>query len=111
MILKLLFIAVFVAAFIFLIIFFLNGLVPSTQPPGLNLSVSENISSGVNVFVLDQLRNVIKSVETNERFFPQQKGLPEGTVYGFRVVDKEGDVSLPVYETFTANAPDWTGWN
>jgi len=81
-----------------------------TPPPGLNLSVSENISLNVNVFILDQFRNTITSIEVNDDFFPQQKGLEEGTVYGFRVIDDKGEVSMPVYETFIATAPDWTGW-
>ncbi len=90
--------------------FFINGIIPHAPPAGLELGISENISPNVTVFVLDQFRKTITSVETNDDFFPQQEGLDEGTVYGFRVIDDKGNVSMPVYETFIANAPDWTGW-
>lgn len=109
MLLKHLLLFVVFAVFVVLSIFFLNGL-RHAPPPGLNLLISENISPNVTVFVLDQFRKTITSVETNDDFFPQQKGLDEGTVYGFRVIDDKGNVSMPVYETFIANAPDWTGW-
>ncbi len=108
--LKYIFLSIIFAVFIFLLIFVINGIIPHAPPSGLELSISENISPDVNVFVLDQFRKVITSIETNDDFFPQQKGLDEGTVYGFRVIDDKGDVSMPVYETFIANAPDWTGW-
>lgn len=97
--------------FIFLIMFFLNGLTPSITPPGLNLSISENISSSIRVFVLDSNKNVVTSIEISEHFFLQQKGLPEGTTYGFRIINMEGNVVMPVYETFTSKTPDWIEQN
>jgi len=107
--LKYIFLPILLVVFIFALIFFLRGL--SYAPPlGLNLSISENISPNVDIFVLDQFRKTITAIETNDDFFPQQKGLEEGTVYGFRVIDEKGDVSMSVYETFIANGPDWTGW-
>jgi len=106
--LKYIFLSLLLVVFLFLLIFFLRG-ISRTPPTGLNLSVSENISPNVNVFVLDQFRTIITSIETNDDFFPQQKGLEEGTVYGFRVIDNRGEVSMPVYETFIANGPHWTG--
>lgn len=108
--LKHLFLFIVLAIFLLLLFFFLRGLTSNTPPSGLDLSISENISPDVNVFVLDQFRKVITSIEINDAFFPQQKGLDEGTVYGFRVIDEKGEVSMPVYETFIANAPGWTGW-
>jgi hypothetical protein len=99
-----------IAILLCIIIFFINGLVPNSQPLGINLSVSENILPNLGIVIFDQFRNNISSIDENERFFPQQKGLSQGTVYGFRVIDKNGEVSMPVYETFTANSPDWTGW-
>ncbi len=110
MILKHLFLSVVFACFLLLSIFMLAPLFHATPPSGLNFIISENISPNVDVFVLDQFGKRITSVETNDDFFPQQKGLDEGTVYGFRVIDDRGNVSMPVYETFIANAPDWTGW-
>lgn len=108
--LKYIFLFIVLAFFLLLLAFFINGIIPRTQPPGLKLNISENISPDVNVFVLDQFRKGITSIETNDEFFPQQKGLAEGTVYGFRVIDEKGEVSMPVYETFIANSPDWEGW-
>ena len=93
--------------FIPLILFILNGMIPAKLPPGLNLTVSENVSPDVGVFVLDNDKNAVTSLGTGEWFFLQQRGLPEGTTYGFRVIDASGYVSLPVYETFTAKAVDW----
>ena len=107
--LKHVFSSILLIVFIFLSIFFLNGVFYS-PPQGLNLSISENISPNVKVFVLDQFGKTVTSIETNDDFFPQQEGLEEGTVYGFRVIDEKGGVSMPVYETFIANSPDWTGW-
>ena len=107
--LKRIFLSIFILMFIFLLIFFLRGL-SYPAPSGLNLSISENISPNVSMFILDQFRKTITSIETNDDFFPQQKGLEEGTIYGFRIIDDKGEVSMPVYETFIANSPDWTGW-
>jgi hypothetical protein len=107
--LKYIFLSILLVVFIFVLIFFLRGL-SYPAPLGLNLSISENISPNVNVFVLDQFGKTITAIEVNDDFFPQQKGLEEGTVYGFRVIDDKMEVSMPVYETFIANGPDWTGW-
>jgi hypothetical protein len=93
--------------FVLLVMFILNGMIPQAPPPGLNLSVSENISPDVGVFVLDNDKNAVTSLGTNEWFFLQQRGLPEGTTYGFRVIDANGYVTMPVYETFTAKTSDW----
>jgi len=93
--------------FIPLILFILNGMIPAKLPPGLNLTVSENVSPDVGVFVLDNDKNAVTSLGTGEWFFLQQRGLPEGTTYGFRVIDANGYMTMPVYETFTAKAVDW----
>ncbi|MFH0829916.1 MAG: hypothetical protein V1887_02020 [Candidatus Aenigmatarchaeota archaeon] len=97
--------------FIPLALFILNGMIPATLPPGLNLTVSDGISPGVGVFVLNNDHNAVTSLGTGEWFFLQQKGLPEGTTYGFRVIDANGFVTMPVYETFTAKAVDWVEAN
>jgi len=106
--LKHIFLSILLVIFMVLLIFFFRGL-SYAPPPGLNLSISENISPNVTVFVLDQFGTTITSIETNDDFFPQQKGLEEGTVYGFRVIDNNREVSMPVYETFIARSSDWTG--
>lgn len=90
-----------------LALFMLNGMIPRTPPPGLNLTVSDGILPGVGVFILDGDKNAVASLGTGEWFFLQQRGLPEGTVYGYRVIDANGYVTMPVYETFTAKAVDW----
>lgn len=108
--LRYLFLLIVFAVFVFLSILFLKG-ISNTPPPGLNLSISENISPDVGVFVLDTNKKEILSVDENEFFFLQQRGLPEGTVYGFRVVDVHGEVIKPVYETFTAKTSDWVEQN
>jgi len=97
--------------FIPLTLFILNGMISFKPPPGLNLSVSDNISPGVGVFVLDNDKNAVTSLGTGEWFFLQQRGLPEGTTYGFRVIDANGYMTFPVYETFTAKSVDWLEQN
>ncbi|MFH0860511.1 MAG: hypothetical protein V1921_04870 [Candidatus Altiarchaeota archaeon] len=109
--LKYLFLFIVFAVLILLLIFFLNGLIPHTTPPGLNLSISENISPDAEVVVLDNDKNVVTSLGTNEWFFLQQRGLPKGTTYGFRVIDEGGNEIMPVYETFVAKAPGWVEQN
>lgn len=82
----------------------------SPLPPGIELNISENLSSEASIFILDQFGELINSIETNEDFFPQQKGLSAGTIYGFRVINEKGELAMPVYETFTAKEPDSKGW-
>lgn len=105
--LKRLFLSAVFAVFIFLLIFFLNGAVPRAEPPELILSVSENILPGVGVFVLDGNKKDVSSIDIEAELFLQQRGLVEGTAYGFRIIDKDGGVTKPVYETFMAKPPDW----
>jgi|GEM_PF-4040603 len=88
-------------------IFFLNGFLPRATPPGLELNISENISPYVKVFILDNDRNIATSIDMDQGFFFQQKGLPEGTEYGFRIIDENGNIAMPVYVTFIAKDKDW----
>ncbi len=80
-------------------------------PPGLNLSISENISPDVQVVVLDNDKNVISSLGIDLWFFLQQRGLVKGTIYGFRILDEGGNVIKPVYETFVAKTSTWVEQN
>jgi len=109
--LKYIFLSIIFAVFIFLLIFVINGIIPHAPPSGLELSIYENISPDVNVFVLDNNKKEASSIDMEEWFFFQQRGLPKGTVYGFRVIDEKGYVSMPVYETFIAKTPDWVERN
>jgi hypothetical protein len=108
--LKYLFLSVFFVIFIVLSIFFLRG-ISYNPPPGLNLSISENISPDIGVFILDNNNKEIVLIDENDFFFFQQRGLPKGKFYGFRVVDEHGEVIKPVYETFTAKTSDWVEQN
>lgn len=91
--------------FALIVIFIIKGMIPHKAPPGLNLSVSEALSPGVSVVVLNGDKKSVTSIDMNEHFYLQQKGLAEETTYGFRVIDSLGRVTMPVYETFTAKDP------
>lgn len=71
---------------------------------GLDLNISKNISSEVKIFVTDKYESDINSIEYSQYFYPQQSGLPAGTVYGFRFINQEGKEIMPVYETFIAKS-------
>ncbi|PJA22185.1 hypothetical protein COX58_02705, partial [archaeon CG_4_10_14_0_2_um_filter_Archaea_38_6] len=108
--LKFLFTFFLIAVFIILIfLFFSNS--SNYNPDGFELNVSESILPDVSVYVLDSNKNVINSIDQNEFYFIQQRGLPEGTIYGFRVVGVHDEVILPVYETYTARTLDWVEAN
>lgn len=107
--LRYIFLFILLIFLVFISALFLSGM-RRTPPQGLELNVSENLNPNATVFVLDQFRKTITSIETNDDFFPQQKGLAEGTVYGFRVMDENNVLIMPVYESFIAQGPDWTGW-
>jgi len=102
--LKYLFLLVVFAVFL---LFFINGAIRHTPPPGLELRVGENISPNVGVFVLNNDKKAVSAIDVRASFFFQQRGLPKGTPYGFRVIGENGEVVKPVYETFVAKASDW----
>ncbi len=101
--------------FIIIITIFLVFLFVSNQkdynPNGIELNISESILPNVNVYVLDSDKNIMTVIDENEFFFVQQRGLVEGTVYGFRVVNERGEVLKPVFETYVARGDDWVEEN
>jgi len=101
---------VFSFIFIIIAVFFFKTTFQSPQIE-LNLTIYENISPDVKVFVLDNNKKEISTIDENDFFFLQQRGLPKGTVYGFRIVDVNGEVIKPVYETFNAKTSDWVEQN
>jgi len=82
------------------------GIIGSDQPHGIELNVSERLDPSVSVFVLDPNQRRITTVENHSVFFPQQSGLPEGTEYGFRVTETDGNLIMPAYESFRAKTPE-----
>ncbi|MFA4983628.1 MAG: hypothetical protein WC588_05455, partial [Candidatus Micrarchaeia archaeon] len=71
-------------------------------PPALNLTITEALDPGVEVFVMDKHEKNTTSIDANEWFYPVQKGLAEGTEYGFRI---KGPTFMPVNEKFVAKRP------
>jgi len=108
--LKYFFLFVFFVVFIIILVFFLKSIFHN-PPLELNLTISENISPDVKVFILNSNKKEISLIDENDFFFLQQRGLQKETVYGFRVVDVHGEVIKPVYETFTAKTSDWVEQN
>ncbi len=74
-------------------------------PAAYNLTFSESIRPYVTVYVVDTNNRNITLVESQQWFYPVQRGLPNGTVYGFRLVSLDGSVVVPVNENFTAQPP------
>ncbi|MDD4353172.1 MAG: hypothetical protein PHN56_01805 [Candidatus Nanoarchaeia archaeon] len=96
--------------FLFLIfLFFSNS--NNYNVNGLNLSVSENISLNISVVVLDSNKEFMTIIDENEHFYIQQRGLAQGTIYGFRVINEKGEVLKPVYETYIARDNEWVEAN
>jgi len=108
--LKYIFLSVVFAIFIFIIFLFVSNS-NDYNPNGFELNISENIMPDVKIYVLDDNKNSMSVIDENDFFFIQQKGLPLGTFYGFRVVSEHGEVLKPVYEIYTAKGDDWVEAN
>ena len=74
-----------------------------SQPPlvPLNLTFTAALDPSVSFYTVDNSGARISSIDSNEWFYPVQRGLPNGTVYGFRLM-KNGMPVNPVNEEFTA---------
>jgi hypothetical protein len=70
------------------------------------MSLSKNISPEFRIYVTDKYQNNITRIESIEYFFPQQAGLPEGTMYGFRLL-KDSEVIIPLKDVFIAGRNKW----
>jgi hypothetical protein len=75
-------------------------------PPPLNLNLSESPDPSAEVYVVGQDGSRITSTDSNQWFYPVQKGLPQGTSYGFRLLRADGSMAAPVNENFTAQSPE-----
>lgn len=109
--LKYIFLSVVFAIFMLLLIFLFVSNSNDYNPDGFELNISENIMPDVKIYVLDKNKNSMSVIDENDFFFIQQRGLPLGTVYGFRVVSERGEVLKPVYEIYTAKGDDWVEAN
>jgi len=112
--LKYIFLSVVFVVFILLLIFLIFLFVSNSKnynPNGFELNISESIQPNVKIYILDDNKNIMSVIDENEFFFIQQRGLPLGTVYSFRVVSERGEVLKPVYETHTARGDDWVEAN
>ena len=66
----------------------------------LNLTYSVALDPSVSFYIVDNSGARISSIDSDEWFYPVQRGLPNGTAYGFRLLKKGGPV--PVNEEFIA---------
>lgn len=78
---------------------------PETPPPPYNITISESLDPSVKLYVVDKNANQVAKIADDVWFYPVERGLPEGTHYGFRLLDPKGRVAVPVNENFTAEAP------
>lgn len=78
---------------------------PETPSAPYNITISESLNPSVRLYVVDKNNNQAARIADDVWFYPVERGLPEGTVYGFRVLDSKGGVVVPVNENFTAEAP------
>lgn len=104
--LKYIFLSVISVVFILLLIFLFTSNSNEYNPDGFELNISESILPNVSVYVLDNNKKVITTIDENEFFFIQQRGLPPGTVYSFRVVGEHGEVLKPAFVKYTARDVD-----
>jgi hypothetical protein len=78
---------------------------PETPSPPYNITMSESLNPSIRLYVVDKNANQITRIADDIWFYPVERGLPEGTVYSFRMLDQRGGVVVPVNENFTAEAP------
>ena len=69
----------------------------------MNLTYSVALDPSVSIYIVDKDGTRVSSIDSNEWFYPVQRGFPNGTEYGFRLVKKSGPV--PVNEKFIALPP------
>ena len=78
---------------------------PETPSAPYNITISESLNPSVKLYIVDKNGNQVAKIADDVWFYPVERGLPEGTVYGFRLLDPKGGVAVPVNENFTAEAP------
>lgn len=67
----------------------------------IDLVFSVALDQSVSFYIVDNGGARISSIDSGEWFYPVQRGLPNGTVYGFRLT-KNGEPVNPVNEKFMA---------
>ncbi|MFA5406282.1 MAG: hypothetical protein WC307_02905 [Candidatus Nanoarchaeia archaeon] len=75
MALKSLLIFLFIIIFVFFI-FLLVSNSSNYNPNGFSLNISENLLPDVGVYVLDSNEKIVITIDQNEVYFIQQRGLP-----------------------------------
>ncbi len=97
----------FFLAMLFILLFGCCGLHfgPETPSPPYNITLSESPNPSVRLYIVDNNGNQVTRIADDVWFYPVERGLPEGTVYGFRLLGLHGEVVVPVNENFTAEAP------
>ncbi|MFA5077037.1 MAG: hypothetical protein WC488_01280 [Candidatus Micrarchaeia archaeon] len=78
---------------------------PETPSAPYNITLSESLNPSLRVYAVDKNANHVARIADDVWFYPVERGLPEGTVYAFRLLDPKGGVAVPVNENFTAEAP------
>lgn len=73
----------------------------SNQPlPPLNVTISESLNPEYGVYVVDRSGKEITKLRQQEYFFPVQRGLPDGTAYGFRLLRADRSMAVSLNEQF-----------
>jgi len=70
----------------------------------MNLTFSVALDPSLSLYAVDKDGARISSVNFGSWFYPVQRGLPPGTIYTFRLLDRYGSVVVPANENFTALA-------
>lgn len=79
---------------------------PETPSAPYNITLSESLDQSVRLYMVDKHGDQITKIAQGEWFYPVERGLSEGTHYGFRLLGPGGTaVVVPVNENFTADAP------
>jgi hypothetical protein len=80
---------------------FLSGM---PVPPPMNLTFSTALDPSLSLYAVDKEGARTTAINSNDWFYPVQRGLPAGTIYTFRLLRPDGGVAVPANENFTALA-------
>ena len=73
-------------------------------PPPMNLTFSVALDPSLSLYAVDKDGTRAVAFNSNDYFYPVQRGLPAGTTYTFRLLRANGEVAVPANENFTALA-------
>lgn len=76
----------------------------SPRLPPLNVTISESLNPTYGVYVVDRDGKEITKLRQQEYFYPVQRGLPDGTAYGFRLLRADRSMAVSLNEQFIAGA-------